>query len=159
MIPALTMGPMQLVTGPGPPLEEVRALFLEYAAELGFSLCFQGFDAELEGLPGKYAPPRGALLLAPGEACVGLRPLDERTAEMKRLYVRPAARGTGLGRRLALAILDEARSRGYQRVVLDTIEGKMDSAIALYRALGFREIAPYYDNPIPHAIYLELALS
>jgi ribosomal protein S18 acetylase RimI-like enzyme len=150
---------MQLVTEPGPPLEEVRALFLEYAAVLGFSLCFQGFDTELEGLPGKYAPPRGALLLAPGEGCVGLRPIDERTAEMKRLYVRPVARGTGLGRRLALAILDEARQRGYERIVLDTIEGKMDSAIALYRALGFREIAPYYDNPIPHAIYLELALS
>jgi ribosomal protein S18 acetylase RimI-like enzyme len=149
---------MHLVTERGPQLEEVRALFLEYAAELGFSLCFQGFDAELEGLPGKYAPPRGALLLVPGEGCVGLRPIDARTAEMKRLYVRPAARGTGLGRRLAVAILGEARERGYQRVVLDTVAGKMDSAIALYRALGFREIAPYYENPIAGAIYLELVL-
>jgi len=155
---ALTIRPMHLVTERGPRLEEVRALFLEYAAELGFSLCFQGFDAELEGLPGKYAPPRGALLLAPGEGCVGLRPIDARTAEMKRLYVRPAARGTGLARRLALAILFEARARGYRRVVLDTVAGKMDAAIALYRALGFREIAPYYENPIAGAIYLELVL-
>ena len=149
---------MELVTEPGPKLEEVRALFLEYAAQLGFSLCFQGFDKELAGLPGAYGPPRGALLLATGEGCVGLRPIDARTAEMKRLYVRPQARGTGLGRRLAAAVVEAARSRGYERVVLDTIAGKMDAAIALYRAMGFREIAPYYDNPLPGAIYLEMAL-
>src|SRR5258708_12469109 len=94
---------MELVTEPGPRLEEVRALFLEYANDLAFSLCFQGFDAELAGLPGAYAPPLGALLLEPEQGCVGLRPVDQQTAEMKRLYVRPAARGSGLGPRLPLA--------------------------------------------------------
>ncbi len=132
----------------------MRALFLEYAEQLGFSLCFQGFDEELEKLPDRY----DALLLEPGKGCVGLRPLDATTAEMKRLYVRPSARGTGLGRKLAIAAIGEARERGYRRIVLDTVAGKMDAAVALYRALGFREIAPYYENPIPGALYLELAL-
>ena len=146
------------ISQPGPPLEEVRALFLEYARELGFSLCFQGFDAELAELPGAYAPPRGALLLAGELGCVALRPLDAGTAEMKRLYVRPAARGQGLGLELAEAAIAEARALGYARMVLDTIAGAMDRAIAMYRALGFREIAPYYHNPIPGALYLELRL-
>ena len=142
----------------GPELEEIRALFLEYARQLGFSLCFQGFDAELASLPGAYAPPGGALLLAPGQGCVAVRPLDPATAELKRLYVRPAARGTGLGRRLTLAAIGEARERGHSRLVLDTVAGKMDAAIALYRALGFREIAPYTGNPVPGALCLELRL-
>ena len=136
----------------------MRALFLEYARDLGFSLCFQGFDEELARLPGDYAPPRGALLLAPGQGCVALRPLEATAAEMKRLYLRPAARGQGLGRALAQAAIDEARALGYARVVLDTIEGTMDAAIAMYRGLGFREIAPYYQNPIQGALYLELQL-
>ena len=135
-------------------VDEVRALFLEYAQQLGFSLCFQGFDKELERLPDGY----DALLLEPGKGCAGLRRLDAGTAEMKRLFVRPAARGTGLGQKLAQAIIGEARERGYRRIVLDTVAGRMDAAIALYRALGFREIAPYYENPIPGALYLELAL-
>jgi ribosomal protein S18 acetylase RimI-like enzyme len=154
------MGLMELVrvTQAGPPLEEIRALFLEYAQALGFSLCFQGFDEELRTLPGKYAPPEGSLLLAPGNGCVGVRPLDARTAEMKRLFVRPAARGQGLGRRLAEAAIAEARERGHARMVLDTIPSRMGEAVALYRELGFREIAPYYENPIDGALYLELAL-
>ncbi len=135
-------------------LEEVRELFLEYARELGFSLCFQGFDEELKTLPGKYF----ALFLAPGAGCVGVRALDTTTAEMKRLYVRPAMRGTGLGRRLARAAIGEARENGHTRMVLDTVAGKMDPAIGLYRELGFREIPPYYDNPIPGALYLGLKL-
>lgn len=149
---------LERVSRPGPALDEVRALFLEYAQQLGFSLCFQGFDKELERLPGEYGPPRGALLLAPGRGCVALKPFDGATAELKRLYVRPSARGEKLGRRLAEAAIAEARERGYARIVLDTIEGQMDAAIALYRALGFVEIAPYYDNPIPRALYLERSL-
>jgi len=147
-----------------------RTLFEEYAASLGFSLCFQGFDAELRQLPGDYAPPRGALLLAveppgavAGEAvdalgCVALRPLPEADAcEMKRLYVRPAGRGRGVGRRLADAILDAARERGYRRMRLDTVPS-MQRAIAIYTRLGFRDIPPYRDNPVPGARCMELDL-
>jgi carbonic anhydrase len=154
------MAAMELVRveSAGERLEEVRALFLEYAQWLGFSLCFQGFDEELRTLPGNYAPPRGSLLLAPGRGCVGVRPLDARTAEMKRLFLRPSARGQGLGRTLAQAAIADARERGYSRMVLDTIGAKMGEAVALYRALGFREIAPYYENPIEGALYLELGL-
>jgi len=146
---------------PGRDIETVRALFDEYAAELGVDLSFQGFEAERDALPGDYVPPRGRLLLAetPGAAagCVALRPLDAHTAEMKRLYLRPSARGTGLGRRLALAIIAEARDAGYERLRLDTLPS-MDAAIAMYRALGFREIAPYRHNPVPRALFLEREL-
>ena len=138
-------------------VDEVRALFREYAASLSFALDFQDFDRELDDLPGPYAPPRGALLLARGEGCVGLRPLDGTTCELKRLYVRPVARGTGLGRRLAEAIVAEARRLGYTRVRLDTVPG-MDAAQALYEQLGFREIEPYRANPIRGARFLELEL-
>lgn len=122
------------------------ALFREYAQSLGFSLSFQGFDEELATLPGKYAPPAGALLLAGRVGVVGVRPLEPGIAEMKRLYVAPAARGRGLGRALALAAIR-----------LDTLD-HMTEATALYRALGFREIAPYYDNPLEGARYFELNL-
>ena len=147
-------------------IEAARALFLEYANTLGFKLCFQGFDQELAGLPGAYAPPHGRLLLAldaRGQAlgCVGVRPLasadGRRLAELKRLYVRAPARGTGLGARLTAAALDFARAAGYAAIRLDTLPS-MQTAIAMYERLGFRDIAPYYDNPIAGARYLELAL-
>ena len=150
------------VAGPGAQLEAVRALFLDYAQSLGFSLCFQGFDEELRTLPGMYAPPRGRLLLATeGEApagCVGLHEWEAGIAEMKRLYVAPAFRGHGLGRVLTDAALAEARALGYGSVRLDTIPSLMQPAIALYRELGFGEIPPYRDNPIPGALYLELKI-
>jgi GNAT superfamily N-acetyltransferase len=138
-------------------MEEVRALLREYAASLPFALDFQDFDDELAGLPGAYAPPRGALLLARGAGCVGLRPIDATTCEMKRLYVRPSARGTGLGRRLAEAIVAEGRRLGYSHMRLDTVPG-MDSAQSLYERLGFYEIGAYRPNPIAGARFLELEL-
>jgi putative acetyltransferase len=153
---------IELVAGPGERLEAVRALFLEYAGSLGFSLCFQGFDDELRELPGMYAPPSGRLLLATeGErpaGCVGIHALEGGAAEMKRLFVRPAFRGAGLGRILAVRACDEAKKAGYRTVRLDTIAGTMERAITLYRALGFGQIAPYRENPIPGALYLEKAL-
>jgi GNAT superfamily N-acetyltransferase len=141
--------------------ENVRALLRAYAASLPFELDFQDFDRELAELPGAYAPPRGALLVARvgGEAigCVAVRPLTGDTCEMKRLFVLPAARGTGLGRRLAVAIVTEARRLGYARMRLDTTPG-METAQALYEELGFEEIAPYTRNPVVGTRFLELQL-
>lgn len=146
-------------------LEEARAIIREYAEGLGVDLDFQHLDEELAGLPGDYAAPRGSLLLArvDGElaGCCCLRPLDNtdyaNAAEMKRLYVRRAFRGFGLGRRLAEAALDAARSSGYDCVLLDTLDD-MESARALYEDLGFEAIPPYYHNPIPGAHYLKADL-
>jgi len=147
-------------------LAVLRELFQEYAVSLGIDLCFQQFDAELVGLPGDYAAPRGTLLLARvgGETagCCALRPLDNadypNAAEMKRLYVRKAFRGFGLGRQLAEAALDAARQAGYACVLLDTLD-EMESARALYTDLGFVEVPPYYHNPIPGAHYLKADIS
>jgi putative acetyltransferase len=140
----------------------VRDLFLEYAQSLSFSLCFQSFEQELKGLPGDYAPPEGRLLLAEyqGElaGCVALHKLEPGICEMKRLYLRPKFRGKGLGRALGEALISEARTIGYRRMRLDTVEPMMRTAVALYRRLGFREVAPYRANPIDGALYMELEL-
>ncbi|MEJ8859028.1 GNAT family N-acetyltransferase [Variovorax robiniae] len=166
-------------------VEAARLIFREYAASLSFDLCFQNFEEELAGLPGEYAEPRGTLLIAlvdaadvvPGigaplltrsdgrtayvAGCCALRPLDTvdepNAAEMKRLYVRPAFRGFGLGRQLAEAALDAARSAGYACVLLDTLD-EMELARAMYEDLGFEEVPPYYHNPIPGAHYLKVEL-
>ncbi len=143
-------------------VETARALFLEYHAWLGLSLCFQNFDQELAELPGKYAPPSGRLLLALENnepvGCVAIRKIDEGICEMKRLYVRPSARGKSLGRTLAETVIREAREIGYQRMRLDTLPEQMARAIAMYRSLGFKEIAPYYENPVEGATFMELTL-
>lgn len=142
-------------------IEEVRALFLEYATWLGEDLCFQGFDAELAGLPGDYTGKRGALFVArngrDAAGCIALRPFDVDTGQIKRLYVRPPFRGSGLGKSLALRALDSARHVGYRRLVLDTLD-RMDSAVRLYENLGFRQIPAYYVNPIKGALYFELLM-
>jgi len=142
-------------------VQVARKLFQEYAASLESSLCFQGFDQELAGLPGKYAPPAGRLLLAfQGEAaagCVALRPLEQGICEMKRLFVRPEYRKGGVGRLLAERLIQEARQSGYQRMRLDSLP-HMKPALQLYRELGFQSIAPYTINPVAGAVFLELQL-
>ena len=143
-------------------LAQARELFLEYAESLGFSLCFQNFDQELAGLPGNYAPPAGRLLLAEYEGqlagCVALHKLETQICEMKRLYLRPQFRGKGFGRALADRIIGEARQIGYQRLRLDTVEPVMKDAVAMYRRMGFKEIAAYCSNPMAGALYMELEL-
>jgi ribosomal protein S18 acetylase RimI-like enzyme len=140
---------------------EARTLLLEYAESLNVDLSFQNFDQELDEFPGAYLPPTGALLLAvrggQPAGSVAMRRFDTETCEMKRLYVRPDFRGLGVGRELAAAIIDAARDLSYRKMRLDTLPG-MDDAQGLYRALGFREIAAYYENPVPGTRYLELDL-
>ncbi len=149
---------IEAVRSPGD-LEAVTALFEAYVSSLGVDLSYQGFDRELAGLPGRYAPPAGELLLAHDIAggplgCVGLRPMPaDGCCEMKRLYVAPRARRLGLGRALAEAILREARRIGYREMRLDTLP-TMASAIALYRELGFATIPPYYETPVAGTIFL-----
>jgi ribosomal protein S18 acetylase RimI-like enzyme len=129
----------------------VRALFAEYAAGLGIDLCFQNFDAELAGLPGAYAPPAGRLLIADANGelvgCVALRPHQPGVCELKRLYVRPAYRGRGLGRRLLETLLSEAVVAGYREAVFDTLES-MTEALALYRTFDFVPTEPYGCHPV-----------
>lgn len=138
-----------------------RKLFLEYAESLGFDLCFQGFQQELDGLPGGYSVPNGRLLLALDDnqavGCVAIRKLEDGVCEMKRLYVRPSYRNTGLGRRLAEAVIAEARNIGYEKMRLDSLTSLKDAA-GLYRSLGFTEIAAYRYNPLPGAVFMELVL-
>ncbi len=142
-------------------IDVCRELFTEYQRGLGVSLCFQGFDHELAALPGDYAPPRGRLLLAQDSGvpagCIALRPLFHRDAEMKRLYVRPAHRGGGLGRLLAERVIREARALGYEALKLDTLPA-MRAAQNLYAKLGFRDTAPYNDNPVGGVRFLSLDL-
>jgi ribosomal protein S18 acetylase RimI-like enzyme len=144
-------------------LPAITQLFRAYAASLPIDLGYQGFDGELAALPGKYAPPTGALLIARDDngaalGCVAMRPLDEAgVCEMKRLYVAPAGRGRGLGRALAQAIIEAARAAGYREMRLDTL-ASMSEAQALYRALGFSEIGAYYDTPIENTVFMSLKL-
>ena len=145
----------------GPRLEDVRALFLEYAASLGVDLSFQGFEDEVAALPGGYAAPGGTLFLATeGESaagCVGVRRVDASACEMKRLFVRPAHQGQGIGRDLAVQAIAWARAAGYDRMLLDTLPS-MTAAQRMYEALGFRDVPPYRFNPIAGTRFLELRL-
>ena len=141
-------------------ITHARELFREYADWLAIDLSFQHFDDELATLPGKYAPPPGRLFLAgdPPVGCIALRPLDEAgVGEVKRLYVRDAARGTGLGRTLVETVIEHARDIGYRELRLDTADWMRD-ALRLYAKLGFRECSPYYHNPMPGAVYMSLVL-
>jgi putative acetyltransferase len=145
----------------GEEISAVRELMREYADSLGVDLSYQHFDSELESLPGEYASPGGVLLLArDGEnaaGCIALRPLAEPFCEMKRLYVRAAWRSTGLGKRLAVSVIEEARRAGHRFMRLDTLP-TMISARHLYASLGFRAIAPYYPSPIAGTAFLQLDL-
>jgi putative acetyltransferase len=148
-----------------PEIAQIRALFSEYAAALAVDLGFQDFERELADLPGAYAAPRGALALAVVAGhfagCCALRPIDAsdyaNACEMKRLYVRPTFRGTGVGRLLVEVIVEQGRILGYDCILLDTLSD-MEAARALYEELGFEEIPPYYFNPIPGAHYLKADL-
>jgi putative acetyltransferase len=156
-----TLGVTRILQARGQTIGVARELFREYAASLDFDLEFQGFRQELATLPGSYAPPEGRLLLAwegkEPAGCVALRPIGLGICEMKRLYVRPPYRGTGLGRRLAERIIQEARDTGYVTMRLDTLPA-MTGARLLYQSLGFRPIPPYRPNPIDGAVFLELTL-
>lgn len=140
----------------------IRDLFLEYAKSLDFDLSFQGFSKELENLPGEYASPRGSILLATFQempaGCVALRRIDQDICEMKRLYVRPAFQGQGIGRQLVEEIIDSAQRKSYKKMRLDTVPS-MVSAISMYKSLGFASIPPYRLNPVPGTSYMEKTLA
>ncbi len=143
-------------------IAQARELFHEYHAWLGINLCFQNFDKEVAELPGDYVPPGGRLLLADDgqqvAGCIALRKLADGVCEMKRLFVRPEYQGAGLGRILTREIIETARDIGYQSMRLDTLPGKMDRAIEIYRKLGFKEIKPYYESPVEDTLFMELSL-
>ena len=143
-------------------IEQARALFREYESWLGLDLCFQGFEAELANLPGKYKQPDGRLFLAFADektaGCIALRKLEEGVCEMKRLYVRDTFRGLGLGKILIEKLIAEARLAGYKKMRLDTLPDKMPKAVELYEFYGFREIAPYYENPHKETLFMEKEL-
>ncbi len=143
-------------------LEQARIIFREYESWLGLDLCFQGFEEELRGLPGKYAPPEGRLLLAYSDnilsGCIALRKLETDICEMKRLYLRENTRGKGLGKMLIEKLIDEARLIGYSKMRLDTYPPKMAKAVKLYESQGFRPIPAYYDNPHDGVLFMGLDL-
>ena len=144
-------------------INEVKTLFLEYANWLGFSFCFLGFDEELASLPGKYAQPEGRLYLAKSNnifaGCIGLRKIADGICEMKRLYVKPEARGLGIGKKLVELVISDAKNIGYKKMRLDTLAEKMKEAQKLYKSSGFYEIEAYYNNPIEGVVYMELDLT
>ena len=150
----------QVTSGQG--VEDARVLFREYETWLGMSLCFQGFEEEVASLPGKYAPPSGRLYVAYDEGepigCIALREIEPGICEMKRLYLRDAARGRGVGVRFIEQVIADARAIGYEKVRLDTYPPKMGKAVSLYEAHGFYEIPAYYDNPHDGVLYMEKAL-
>jgi putative acetyltransferase len=139
-------------------LEIIRELFREYENFLGFHLCFQEFEKEMEGLPGKYAPPEGRLIIAEYDSevagCIALKKIGEGICEMKRLYVRPKFRGKKIGRVLAEKIIAEAKAIGYKKMRLDTLK-RLKEALSLYRSMGFREIGSYVFNPLEDVVYME----
>jgi putative acetyltransferase len=143
-------------------IETVRGLFREYEKWLGLDLCFQGFEQELATLPGKYAPPQGRLFLVYSDniavGCAALRPLEDGVCEMKRLFVREGSAGRGFGRSLIKTLINDAKLIGYKRILLDTFPPKMAKAVHLYESHGFRPIEPYYYNPNPETLFMELAL-
>lgn len=144
-------------------INEARKLFREYENWLAVDLCFQSFEEELANLPGKYAKPKGRLLLLAASenetaGCVAFRAIDDEICEMKRLFVRKNFRGSGLGKKLIEELIADARNEGYKRMRLDTLSDKMPQAIRLYRAFGFREIAPYYETPLAETIFMESEL-
>jgi GNAT superfamily N-acetyltransferase len=143
-------------------IEDARKLFREYEAWLGLDLCFQGFEAELAALPGKYAPPEGRLLLAYADdklaGCIAMRKLEDGVCEMKRLFVRDEFRGARIGVALIEELISDARGIGYEKMRLDTFPPKMGKAARLYKSHGFVQIPPYYENPHPGVLFMELNL-
>ncbi|MGI9437544.1 MAG: GNAT family N-acetyltransferase [Geminicoccaceae bacterium] len=160
---ACQMNDIEIVEATTPQeIEHVRRLFRAYTDWLDVDLCFQDFESELANLPGFYAPPRGRLLLAKVgceiAGCVGLRPLEDDICEMKRLWVEPGYGGRGIGRSLAEAVVDLGRSMGYRAMRLDTMPGRLKAAGHIYQTMGFKEIPPYYHNPLEGAAMFELQL-